>query len=102
MWRAGCVAGAISEEQYVQGLRDAGLGDVQVTDRITYDASQVSEFIASELPASEQGQACGGAPVPEAGEREAHNGHQCVPPDATRFTASSSRRCVNNGPSRVS
>ncbi|MHC5024509.1 MAG: arsenite methyltransferase [Planctomycetota bacterium] len=56
---SGCIAGAISEEQYVQGLRDAGLGDVRVTDRITYDAGQLSEFIVSELSASERGQACG-------------------------------------------
>jgi SAM-dependent methyltransferase len=56
---SGCVAGAISEEKYLKGLRDAGLDDVQVTDRITYDACLLGAFISSELPASEQVQSCG-------------------------------------------
>ena len=61
-----CVAGAISEEEYVQGLRDAGLTDVQVTDRIVYDSEQVSAFVISEL-AEDAGDssgcacACGGS-----------------------------------------
>jgi arsenite methyltransferase len=47
-----CVAGAISEEAYLQGLRDAGLIDVTVTERLVYDQSQLEAFITSELPAS--------------------------------------------------
>jgi len=44
-----CVAGAISEEEYLQGLRKAGLRDVEVRDRIIYDASQLLGLIASEV-----------------------------------------------------
>ena len=44
-----CVAGAISEEAYVSGLREAGMVDVEVRERIVYDASQLGAFIESEL-----------------------------------------------------
>jgi SAM-dependent methyltransferase len=37
----GCLAGAISEEEYVRGLEKAGLREVKVTSRIVYDASQL-------------------------------------------------------------
>lgn len=47
-----CVSGAISEEAYLQGMRDAGLVDVEVTERLMYDKAQLAEFIHSELPAS--------------------------------------------------
>lgn len=36
-----CVAGAISEDEYLQGLRKAGLIDVEVVERVVYDASQL-------------------------------------------------------------
>ena len=36
-----CVGGAISEREYLHGLREAGFVDVQVTDRIVYDRDQV-------------------------------------------------------------
>ena len=44
-----CIAGAISEETYVEGLRNAGLVDVEVRERLTYDAIQLQAFISSEL-----------------------------------------------------
>jgi len=44
-----CVAGAISEEDYVAGLKQAGLAEVEVRERIVYDAAQLAAFIASEL-----------------------------------------------------
>jgi len=47
-----CVAGAISEEEYVQGLREAGLVEVEVTERLVYDRSQLEAFLTSELPES--------------------------------------------------
>jgi SAM-dependent methyltransferase len=53
-----CIAGAISEEQYVQGLREAGLTDVQVADRVIYDSEQVIAFVKSEL-AEDVGESCG-------------------------------------------
>lgn len=56
-----CVAGAISEEEYLQGLRDAGLVDVEVRERFVYDASQLHGFIGSELAdVVESSGCCGG------------------------------------------
>jgi ubiquinone/menaquinone biosynthesis C-methylase UbiE len=40
-----CVAGAISEEEYLEGLRHAGFVDVKVMDRIVYDRDQVLALI---------------------------------------------------------
>jgi len=54
-----CVAGAISEEEYLDGLRRAGLVDVEVHERFVYDAAQLDALVDSE----ELGQAfscCGG------------------------------------------
>lgn len=44
-----CLAGAISEEEYLAGLRRAGLVDVAVRERLIYDAGQLQAFIGSEL-----------------------------------------------------
>jgi SAM-dependent methyltransferase len=49
---ASCVAGAISEKDYVAGLRDAGLENVEVRSRLAYDATQIEDLVASDLPAS--------------------------------------------------
>jgi len=46
-----CIAGAIGEEQYLAGLRAAGLADVEVRDRLVYDASQIEGVFGSELEA---------------------------------------------------
>ena len=54
-----CVAGAISEEAYLEGLRQAGLVDVAVAERLVYDSAQIKSFIASEVP-NEGGGCCGG------------------------------------------
>jgi len=43
----GCLAGAINEAAYVQGLEAAGLRDVRVTARTVYDASQLKGLFAS-------------------------------------------------------
>lgn len=40
-----CVAGAISEARYLQGLREAGFSDVQVTERIVYDRDQTINLL---------------------------------------------------------
>jgi arsenite methyltransferase len=42
-----CIAGAISEADYLAGLRAAGLTDVDVRDRLTYDAGQLESFATS-------------------------------------------------------
>lgn len=44
-----CVAGAISEAAYLDGLRAAGLTDVEVLDRVVYDESQMQALAASEM-----------------------------------------------------
>jgi len=40
-----CVAGAITEEEYLEGLRRAGLVDVEVTERVVYSASEIRGFL---------------------------------------------------------
>ncbi len=60
---ASCVAGAVSEEEYVAGLRAAGLEDVEVVERYPYDFEQVKALVASEVPAVAATPCCGG-PAP--------------------------------------
>jgi len=58
-----CLAGAISEPAYLAGLREAGLVDVEVRDRLVYDTAQIAAFIGSEL--QDAGSCCcGGGPDP--------------------------------------
>ncbi len=45
-----CIAGAISEEAYLAGLRYAGLQDIAVSERLVYEASQLVSLISCELP----------------------------------------------------
>lgn len=52
----GCLAGAISEEAYVQGLEKAGLRDVRVTSRTVYDASQLTGLFGSSCCGAGAGQ----------------------------------------------
>jgi arsenite methyltransferase len=44
-----CVAGAISEDEYLDGLSAAGLEDAKVIERYHYEGAQLEAFIASEL-----------------------------------------------------
>jgi N-acetylglutamate synthase-like GNAT family acetyltransferase/2-polyprenyl-3-methyl-5-hydroxy-6-metoxy-1,4-benzoquinol methylase len=55
----GCLAGAISEAAYVQGLEKAGLGGVRVRSRIVYDSSQLAGLFA--------GSCCGAGSSGDAG-----------------------------------
>jgi arsenite methyltransferase len=48
-WSA-CVAGAISEQDYLAGLEAAGLKDVQVIERMVYDASQLRAILSEDIP----------------------------------------------------
>jgi arsenite methyltransferase len=45
---AACVGGAISEEEYLAGLRKAGLIHVEVRNRFVYEASQIRAFFETE------------------------------------------------------
>jgi SAM-dependent methyltransferase len=49
-----CVAGAIGEAEYLAGLRAAGLVEVEVRERLVYDADQLEGFFSSELPENER------------------------------------------------
>jgi SAM-dependent methyltransferase len=65
-----CVAGAISEGEYVAGLRDVRLAEVEVRERIVYDVGQMAAFIRSELPDNEGALGCcGESPGGEAAKR---------------------------------
>ena len=52
-----CLAGAISEDDYLEGLRRAGLCAVEIVDKVVYDAHQVQALIGSELN-GEHGSGC--------------------------------------------
>lgn len=57
-----CIAGAIPEAAYIEGLRTAGLVDVEVRDRLTYDASQLEGLLDSEAGG---GCCCGSDTLPK-------------------------------------
>ena len=44
-----CIAGAIAEDAYVGGLRRAGLVEVEVVERLVYEASQLEALVRSEV-----------------------------------------------------
>ncbi len=58
----GCIGGAISEAQYLQGLRDAGLVDVEVRKRFDYDAEQLAYMLGDGLHGEDGGSCCGVGP----------------------------------------
>ena len=58
----GCIGGAISEVQYLQGLRDAGLVDVEVRKRFVYDAEQLAYLLGDGLHGEDGGSCCGVGP----------------------------------------
>ena len=58
----GCIGGAISEAEYLQGLRDAGLVDVEVRKRFVYDAEQLAYMLGDGLHGEDGGSCCGVGP----------------------------------------
>jgi SAM-dependent methyltransferase len=54
-----CVGGAISEPAYLDGLRRAGLADVEVRKRHVYDASQLEGLAGETLSGDDGGSCCG-------------------------------------------
>ena len=46
---AACVAGAISEEEYLGGLEAAGLEEIDVTERLVYEVDQIRAMLANDL-----------------------------------------------------
>jgi len=57
-----CVAGAINEQEYIDGLREAGLVDVEVRERIVYDTAQLEALAESEFLQNTPAGACCTAP----------------------------------------
>jgi len=57
---ASCVAGAISETEYVAGLKEAGLTDVEVRSRHHYDADQIEGLVSSDFAAAGAEASCCG------------------------------------------
>ncbi len=45
-----CIAGSLDEPSYLEGLRAAGLSDVEVVDRLVYERDQIARLLGSELP----------------------------------------------------
>ncbi len=58
----GCIGGAISEAQYLKGLRDAGLVDVEIRKRFVYDAEQLAYMLGDGLHGEDGGSCCGVGP----------------------------------------
>jgi len=54
-----CIAGAISEAEYLEGLRQAGLTDVDVRERLVYDSCQLDSFLESEVEGGKSSCCCG-------------------------------------------
>jgi SAM-dependent methyltransferase len=46
----GCLAGAISEKAYLEGLRAAGLRDLEVRHRLVYSREKLISLLESEIP----------------------------------------------------
>lgn len=44
-----CIGGAIAEPEYLAGLRRAGLGEVEVTERLVYDEPSLRGLVATDL-----------------------------------------------------
>lgn len=47
-----CISGAVSEKEYLAGLAEAGLTDIEVLGRIVFEGSQMEELVGSELELS--------------------------------------------------
>ena len=54
----GCIGGALSEEEYLEGLARAGLTEVEVRDRLVYDAEQLRAFLQLEVTGSTETDPC--------------------------------------------
>lgn len=54
-----CVGGALSEQEYLEGLRAAGLEQAEVHERMVYDASQLLAFAEADPVLSKAAGGCG-------------------------------------------
>ena len=58
----GCIGGAISESAYLDGLRRAGLVDVEVAQRFVYDEAKLEYLLGPGLHGDDGGTCCGVGP----------------------------------------
>jgi arsenite methyltransferase len=58
-----CITGAIPEAEYLAGLRQAGLSDVAVNDRLVYDRKQLAALLVSDI-AGDDAPCCGSKGLP--------------------------------------
>jgi SAM-dependent methyltransferase len=65
-----CVAGAISEDKYRDGLNRAGLVDVEIRERITYDATHLEGLVRIGRESSSRSCCSGGEGAPQRSIRE--------------------------------
>lgn len=49
-----CIGGAIPEEEYLQGLRDAGFGEVEVVERMVYSKEQLESILSCDFGVEEE------------------------------------------------
>lgn len=63
-----CISGAVSLEEYLQGLRDAGLQEVEVLEQVVYSGTLLQDFVQSELPANQR--SCCGSEIGTSGSLE--------------------------------
>ncbi|MDM7993574.1 MAG: arsenite methyltransferase [Candidatus Fermentibacter sp.] len=57
-----CISGAISEKEYLAGLAEAGLTDIEVLGRMVFDGAQMRDMVESELKlAGDTGPGCCGS-----------------------------------------
>lgn len=66
-----CVAGAISEAEYLEGVRRAGFQEVRVLQRTVYDTAHLQSLIRDEISHCEPEPACCGGGVSRGRVREA-------------------------------
>jgi len=69
---ASCIAGAISETAYIEGLGAAGLVDIEVRERLVYDTTQLAAFAGAEPAGQQVSQSCCGSSIdPDFAQRAA-------------------------------
>ena len=89
----GCVAGAIKEVDYLEAMKEAGLVDVEVTERMVYGAKEIEGFLGeccqSDVEDDEEGSSCCGS-----GKEEGREASGCCGSEAAGENAEISAECI--------
>lgn len=59
-----CISGAVSEKEYISGLKKAGLSGVKVLERLKYGEEQLAGLIEAEIPEVLEALSCCGSKIP--------------------------------------